>query len=79
MKFGPVPLDEAEGAILAHSAVIGGKRLRKARVLSADDIDAMREAGLTEVIVATLSADDVEENAAAGRLAAGLSFAGIEA
>ena len=79
MKFGPVPLDKAVGAILAHSAVIGGKRLRKARVLSADDIEAMREAGLTEVIVATLSADDVEENAAAGRLAAGLSFAGIEA
>lgn len=79
MKFGPVPLEEAEGAILAHSTMVGDKRFRKARVLSADDIAAMRDAGLKEVIVAVLAADDVEENAAAARLAAGLAFAGIEA
>ncbi len=79
MKFGPVPLREAEGAILAHSTVVGDRRLRKARVLSAEDIAAMRAAGLKEVTVAVLAADDVEENAAAERLASGLSFAGIEA
>ncbi|PLP61194.1 4-diphosphocytidyl-2C-methyl-D-erythritol kinase [Mesorhizobium loti] len=79
MKFGPVPLEEAEGAILAHSTVVGDKRLRKARVLSAEDIAAMRDAGLTDVIVAVLAADDIEENAAAERLALELSFAGIEA
>jgi molybdenum cofactor cytidylyltransferase len=79
MKFGPVPLDEAEGAILAHSTVVGEKRLRKAIRLSADDIAAFRAAGLKEVIVATLAADDVDENVAAERLAAGLRFAGIEA
>ncbi len=28
MRFGPVPLDEAEGAILAHSTVVGDRRLR---------------------------------------------------
>ena len=79
MKFGPVPLQEAEGAILAHSTVVGDRRLRKARVLSAEDIAAMQAAGLKEVTVAVLAADDVEENAAAERLASGLSFAGIEA
>lgn len=79
MKFGSVPLEEAEGAILAHSTVVGAKRFRKARVLSAEDVAAMRDAGLRDIIVAVLAEDDVEENAAAERLAAGLSFAGIEA
>ena len=35
MKFGPVPLDKAVGAILAHSVNLNGKRLRKAQVLAA--------------------------------------------
>nr|WP_275448340.1 molybdopterin-binding/glycosyltransferase family 2 protein [Mesorhizobium sp. IRAMC:0171] len=72
-------MEEAEGAILAHSTVVGAKRFRKARVLSAEDVAAMRDAGLRDIIVAVLAEDDVEENAAAERLAAGLSFAGIEA
>ncbi|MGB3834200.1 MAG: molybdopterin-binding/glycosyltransferase family 2 protein [Mesorhizobium sp.] len=79
MRFGPVPLDEAEGAILAHSTVIGDRRLRKASRLTADDVAAFRAAGMSEVVVAVLAADDVEENEAAGRLAAALTFAGIEA
>ncbi|OQM76621.1 NTP transferase domain-containing protein [Manganibacter manganicus] len=79
MKFGPVPLDEAEGAILAHSTVVGDKRLRKAIRLSSDDIAAFRAVGLKEVIVATLADDDVDENTAAERIAGALHFAGIEA
>lgn len=79
MKFGPVPLEKAEGAILAHSMVIGDRRFRKARVLTAGDIDAIRSAGLEHIIVAVLAEDDVEENVAAERLASGLSFTGIEA
>ena len=37
MRFGPVPVADAEGAILAHSTVAGEKRLRKARRLDAGD------------------------------------------
>ncbi|WP_315919683.1 molybdopterin-binding/glycosyltransferase family 2 protein [Mesorhizobium sp. SP-1A] len=79
MKFGPVPLDEAEGAILAHSTVVGERRLRKATRLGAEDIDAFRAAGVREIVVATLADDDVGEDEAAGRLAAALGFTGIEA
>ena len=79
MKFGPVPLEEAEGAILAHSTVAGPVRFRKARLLSAEDVAALRDAGFSEVIVATLAPDDVEENEAAARIAAALRFSGIEA
>lgn len=79
MKFGPVPLDMAEGAILAHSTVAGDRRLRKAHRLEAEDVAALRSAGLSEIVVATLAADDVDENVAAQRLAAALGFTGIEA
>ena len=79
MRFGPVPVADAEGAILAHSTVAGEKRLRKARRLDAGDVAALAAAGFTEVVVATLAADDVEENDAATRIAEALRFTGIEA
>jgi len=69
MKFGAVPLDDALGAILAHSVSVAGGRLRKGRVLSADDLSQLRSAGLSGVIVAQLDQDDVDENTAAARLA----------
>lgn len=79
MRFGPVPLDEAEGAILAHSGMVGDKRLRKARVLTREDIADMRAAGMREVVVAVLDAGDIEENDAATRITEALSFSGAEA
>ncbi|MBF9034533.1 molybdopterin biosynthesis protein [Rhodobacterales bacterium HKCCE2091] len=72
MIFGPVPLAKAEGAVLAHSLETAGGRLRKGRVLSADDVTALSDAGHDQVIVARLEPGDVGEDAAAARLAAAL-------
>ncbi|WP_422074365.1 molybdopterin-binding protein [Tranquillimonas rosea] len=72
MEFGSVPLDRAEGAVLAHSLATPQGRLKKGRVLSAADIDALREAGADEVVVARLGAGDVGEDEAARRIAAAL-------
>ncbi|WOI57313.1 molybdopterin-binding protein [Palleronia sp. LCG004] len=69
MRFGPVPLDDALGAILAHSQPVSGGRIRKGHPLDAPDIDALRAEGLLEVVVAQLDPDDVGEDAAAERLA----------
>jgi molybdenum cofactor cytidylyltransferase len=69
VKFGPCRLAQATGAVLAHSVAVPGGRLRKGRVLSAQDIDALAQAGLEEVIVARLDAGDVGEDAAAADLA----------
>ena len=69
MKFGPVPLDAAAGAILAHSVKVASGRLRKGVVLHAAELAELAEAGLSEVTVARLEPGDVEENAAAARLA----------
>lgn len=70
MKFGTVPVASAEDAILAHSVALSdGRRLRKGRRLSAEDIDSLKDSGLSDVIVARLGPDDVHENDAAQALA----------
>ena len=72
MKFGPVPLDQALGAILAHSVAIQGGRLRKGRVLTEQDLETLRAAGVTMPTVARLEPGDIGEDAAAERLAQAL-------
>ncbi|WP_296474153.1 molybdopterin-binding protein [Roseinatronobacter sp.] len=69
MKFGPVPVSQAEGAVLAHSVGLGTRRLRKGRVLEGADLTALQEAGYSEVTVARLEALDLDEDAAAIALA----------
>ncbi|WP_353472622.1 molybdopterin-binding protein [Salipiger sp. H15] len=72
MKFGPVPLAEAGGAVLAHSVSLPGAKLKKGHVLTDADLDRMRDTGLTEVIAARLEPGDVAEDVAARRLAEAL-------
>ena len=77
MRFGEVPLAEAEGAILAHSLKLGTVALKKARVLSLADLDLIAGAGLTRIVVARLEPGDVGEDEAAGRVAAAAAGAGV--
>jgi molybdenum cofactor cytidylyltransferase len=65
MKFGDLPLDEAEGAILAHSVKVEKLAFRKGRRLSTEDIAALSAAGVGSVIAARLGPDDVHEDEAA--------------
>ncbi len=65
MKFGETPIEGAAGAILAHGLSFGGRRFRKGRVLSDDDISALHAAGIDSVVAARLEADDVGEDEAA--------------
>ena len=69
MKFGSVPLDEARGAILAHSQRAGERMIRKGTLLDEAALAALAEAGRTEVICAQLEPGDVPEDLAADRLA----------
>ena len=70
MKFGEVPVGEVEGAILAHSLKLGATVLKKGRVLSRADLDAIAAAGLAHIVVARLEPGDLREDEAAGRIAA---------
>ncbi|MGL6183368.1 MAG: NTP transferase domain-containing protein, partial [Aestuariivirga sp.] len=69
MKFGELPVAEAEGAILAHSVRHGSGTFKKGRVLSLADISALRAAGVDRVFAARLAADDVPEDKAAAAVA----------
>lgn len=77
MRFGRVATEEAEGAVLAHSLRAPGIALRKGRVLSTEDIAALRARGVGEVVVSQLDASDVGEDAAALRLGRVLGAEGL--
>ncbi len=73
MKFGPVPVDEAEGAVLAHSLRLAGLTLKKGRVLSAEDVAALSAEGLERVVVARFEPGDIDEDTAADAVAAAVA------
>ena len=80
MKFGPTPLAEAAGAILAHTHRLpGGGALKKGRVLTPDDVARLSEAGFQQVVAARLEPGDVSEDEAAGRLATEACGPGVRA
>ncbi|MBV8888406.1 MAG: molybdopterin-binding/glycosyltransferase family 2 protein [Alphaproteobacteria bacterium] len=79
MKFGEVPVGEAEGATLVHSLKLGATAFRKGRMLSRADIDALAAAGISRITVVRLDPDDLSENEAAGRVAAAAAGPGISA
>ena len=77
MKFGEVPVAEAEGAILAHSLKLGTTALKKARILSRADVELIAASGVSAVTVARLDPGDVGEDEAAERVAAAAVGSGI--
>ena len=79
MKFGAFPVDEVEGAILAHSLKGTGFAFRKGRVLTSDDVAVLRRAGIGTVVAARLEPGDIGEDEAAARLAAALIGGGADA
>ena len=77
MQFGEVPTEKAEGAILVHSLRLGATALKKGRILSAADIEAVAGAGIDEITVVRLEPGDVREDPAADRIAAAVAGSGI--
>lgn len=73
MKFGAVPLADAEGMILAHSVVLASGRISKGTRLSAKDVRALQETGAETAIVARLEDGDLSEDEAVEMLALALS------
>lgn len=69
MEFDRFALDDAEGAVLAHSVKAGDVVLRKGHVLSATDLQRLLGAGVETVVAARMGDDDVAEDDAAAQLA----------
>jgi molybdenum cofactor cytidylyltransferase len=68
MKFGAVPLDEAEGAILAHAVRAKDVALKKGDVITPARRLILAQAGVTSVVAARLEEGDIGENDAARAL-----------
>ena len=79
MIFGRIPIADALGAVLAHAITAGERRLKKGRVLDADDLVALAAAKIGEVVAAVLEPGDVAEDLAATRAAAALFGPGLTA
>jgi molybdenum cofactor cytidylyltransferase len=73
MKFGPTPVADSAGAILAHSTRAGSRAIKKGRVLSEADIASLKAAGLVMIVTARLEAGEIGEDVAARRLAESLA------
>ncbi|MCA8929343.1 MAG: molybdopterin-binding/glycosyltransferase family 2 protein, partial [Alphaproteobacteria bacterium] len=69
MQFGPIPVSEAAGALLAHSVKAGKRTLKKGRLLGEADIAALTEAGIRDVVAVRLAPGEIGEDAAAERVA----------
>jgi molybdenum cofactor cytidylyltransferase len=79
MKFGAVPLEEAEGAILAHAVRVKDWALKKGDIVTRERLLLLKEAGVTSVVAARLEEGDVGENEAARELAKRLAGAHVRA
>ncbi len=77
MKFGPVPLTEAEGGIAVHSIRKAGLVLKKGTLIGKAEIAALEAAGIPELTVARLEPGDVSEDTAAGEIAAAVAGEGV--
>jgi len=79
MKFGEIPVDQAVGAVLAHSLKLPERSLRKGRRLTAEDVAALAAGGHRSVVAAELEPGDIDEDQAALALARPLLGAGVSA
>ena len=79
MKFGPLPIDQAAGCLLAHRLVgeDGRSLFVKGHRLSEADCERLAALGYRELTVARLEADDVDEDEAARRIAEPLAGAHV--
>jgi molybdenum cofactor cytidylyltransferase len=77
MKFGAVPLNDAEGGIAVHSIRQGGVVLKKGTLIGKAEIAALSAVGISELTVARLEPGDISEDAAAGDIAVAIAGEGV--
>lgn len=77
MKFGPVPLPEAEGAIVAHSLRLASGVVPKGTVIRNGVAARLAEAGVDDIVVARPGVGDVVEGEAALHIARAIAGANL--
>jgi molybdenum cofactor cytidylyltransferase len=69
MTFGTIAVRDAVGAVLAHTLRAGDRVLKKGRVLSAGDVDALAATGHATIVCARIEPGELAEDAAALQIA----------
>jgi molybdenum cofactor cytidylyltransferase len=77
MKFGAVPVAQAEGGVAVHSIRKGGLVLKKGTLIGKAEIAALEDAGIAEIVVARIEPGDVSEDDAAAEIAAAVAGEGV--
>ena len=77
MRFGPVPLAQSIGGIVAHAVRHDGLVLKKGDIVRPEHLPQLEAAGFSEVVVAQLDEGDVGEDPAALRLAQAVAGAHV--
>ena len=77
MKFGAVPVAQAEGGVAVHSIRQSGLVLKKGTLIGQPEVAALQAAGIAEIVVARIEAGDVSEDAAAAEIAAAVAGEGV--
>jgi molybdenum cofactor cytidylyltransferase len=79
VKFGAVPLEQAEGGVAVHSIRKGTLVLKKGTLIGKAEIAALKAEGIAEIVVARMEPGDVSEDAAAAEIAAAVRGEGVRA
>jgi molybdenum cofactor cytidylyltransferase len=77
MKFGAVPVAQAEGGVAVHSIRKSGLVLKKGTLIGKPEIAALTAAGISEIVVARIEPGDISEDAAAAEIAAAVGGEGV--
>ncbi|MDG2243083.1 MAG: molybdopterin-binding/glycosyltransferase family 2 protein [Rhodospirillaceae bacterium] len=77
MIFSKVSVDDAEGAVLAHTIRGDGWTLKKGHPVTAEDCGVLSEAKIKTIYAALLEEGDVGEDSAALSVASGVSGIGV--
>lgn len=73
MKFGEVPVEDAVGALAAHSLRAGGMVVKKGTLVTSDIAVRLKQASVETLIAARLEPGDIAEDEAASRIAHALA------
>jgi molybdenum cofactor cytidylyltransferase len=77
MKFGPVAPEDGLGGVTVHAIRQGSLVLKKGTVIGAAEVAALKQAGVSEIVVARLDDGDVSEDEAAASIAAAIAGVGV--
>jgi hypothetical protein len=77
MKFGPASPADAVGGVTVHTLRQGSLVLKKGTTIGAAEVEALKRAGVKEIVVVRLEDGDVSEDVAAASIAQAVAGDGI--